>query len=678
MTRLATNEHVPRPRRVSSSSRARDGLEVPSAYGRYWLVERLGQGGMAEVYRAHEGEGRSLVVKRLRSEHQRSESARRLFEQEAHLAASIVHENIVRVFGLEALPGGEVFMTMEHVDGSDLRWLLNMARRRGRRLPVWLSVHIATEVLAALDYLGSLTGPDAEHRNVVHCDVTPENIFVSSDGEVKLGDFGVAVEDARPEDFHLGQLRGKLPYCSPEQARGERLDPRSDVYAVAVVLWECLTGRPLVSAFDRERALRAILSPDRPRPSGLNGEVPGALDELVLAALAPDRARRTPSARVLRKRLLELLARSKGTVRSDDVVRGMGQVLAPRLRARAPHAMGATGASSRAEAEERLLVGVPTPPPPKAAPTLSLPGDDMAFPTYMHRQGQTYGPTALFEAIGRLAERAHVDLEAWGLSVGGPRVASAVDLLGLLGIDMGAAARAGPAAFEVSLAQQSLASLFGQLSHAHSSGTLVVGRLDTDGRDERHLRIAEGALVDVWSSVSTLRLWAALTRPQHRGAEGFAAALHRAIAAERPVGELLGEDLQVNLHEAQRFEVHRQLEELFSWAGGVARFVPAELLAPSSAPTLASFVPELVLQTYDERRLMRHLGPHLDHRVLPTPSFTAEIDGLGLLDAERDAVRAALTAGSLDAALMSMPEPSRTVAAATIYSLHAIGLLRFV
>lgn len=675
VTEQATNSHVPRPRTLSSTRGRADGLPVPGAYGRFWLVERLGSGGMAEVYRAHEGEGgRSIVVKRLKPKYLTSESAMRLFVEEARLAASIHHPNIVRVFGLERLEGGDVFMTMEHVDGSDLRWLLNMARRRGRRLPMWLSLHIVSEVLGALDYLSELEDSTETKRNVVHCDVTPENIFISSDGHVKLGDFGVAVEDARPQDFHLGQLRGKLPYCSPEQARGERLDARSDVYSAAAVLWECLTGRPLVSIRDQEAARAAILSPQRPRPSTVNRGVPGPLDDLVLAALAPERARRTPGARVLRGRLRRLLEEMHGPVSREDVVEGMTAALAPGRRPSAPE-MPAVVQDD--DAVEQLLLA-PAPEVQRPVSPAELPEPDVAYATFIHFEGRSFGPMALSDALARLEARAHLDLERWGVSIDERALIEAHDVLRVLGTDMGAASAAGSAAFEVSLSVQPLASLFGQVAHTRSSGIFVLTHDGPEGLDERHVRLAEGRLLDIWGARSTIRMWSALTRPHFALGDAFAGAVHRALAAGRSVHEGLHAELQDELQQARLLEVQRQLEELFSWEDGVARFVPVELPSSERAPALDRLVPELVLQTHDEARLVGRLQPHLTSRVTGAPGLDEQMQSLGLLEAELQAVRRVLEASTLAEGLMSVADEARAVGLATIYSLHAIGLLRFV
>jgi len=299
------------------------GFELPCRYGKYQLLERIGSGGMAEVYLAKQpgiaGFEKTVVVKRLHPRYASQLEFVQLFVEEAKLAAQVQHKNIVSVFDLGSLENGEVFMTMEYIAGTDLKNVLRASNQAGRRIPPWLSAHIVAEVLEALSFAHDLTDEHGVRRNIVHCDVTPENVFLSHGGEVKLGDFGVAQDDARTSDPFEGQLKGKIPYMSSEQVKGQRPDQRSDVFSAGIVLWECLTQRRLFSSTSQADTMRRIIYAPRTPPSHFSPDVPPELDALVLGALEPDVNLRIPTARAMQSRLLEILESLRSRSSLTDV-----------------------------------------------------------------------------------------------------------------------------------------------------------------------------------------------------------------------------------------------------------------------------------------------------------------------------------------------------------------------
>ncbi len=322
-------------------------LELPRWYGKYQLLERIGVGGMAEVFKARlpgvAGFEKTLVVKRLQTRFAQDPRLVQMFIDEAKLAAEVQHKNVVQVFEL-GQGNGELHIAMEYVAGNDLNYLLRAAARRKTRLPTWLSLHVVAEILEALAYAHNLRDGSGRPRNIVHCDVTPENIFVSQLGDVKLGDFGVALDDARgrPEGGHI---QGKIPYMSPEQVTGKRPDGRADVFAAAIVLWECLAERRLFSAATRQESMSRICVGTRPPPSRYAPDIPNELDHLVLAALDPDPARRPQSARAFQEELLAILTKLMPRVRPTDVTNSVAALLAlsEKPEPRAPSAPQATG-----------------------------------------------------------------------------------------------------------------------------------------------------------------------------------------------------------------------------------------------------------------------------------------------------------------------------------------------
>lgn len=216
-------------------------------FGRYELLRPLGRGGMAEVFLARyvgpEGFEKRLVIKRILPRLADDQRLLRMFFEEARTHVSLSHGNLVSVFDFGRVEN-DYFIAMEHVRGADLEALLSACRRAGETLPPSLVAYVGIEVCRALAYV---------HRHgFVHRDLSPRNVLVSVDGEVKLGDFGLVLDAARAED---AGVRGTLAYAAPEQARGERVDARSDLYSLGCVLAEAASGARVREAADDAAAL---------------------------------------------------------------------------------------------------------------------------------------------------------------------------------------------------------------------------------------------------------------------------------------------------------------------------------------------------------------------------------------------------------------------------------------
>lgn len=298
-------------------------MDHPKTLGKYEIEERLGEGGMAEVFRAKSpgvaGFQKTVVIKRILPHLARKQAFVDMFVREAKIAAAVSHRNIVQVFELDQLPSGELLMVMEYVPGTDLRYVLRTAAKARLRIPPWFSVFCMAEVLDGLGYAHQLPHEDGRARNLVHRDVTPSNVFLSHIGEVKLGDFGVARDDTLASQTRAGQLKGKVAYMSPEQLQGGTLDGRSDVFAVGVVLWECLSQRRLFGRMPEFEAMQKIVAGEHKSPSELMKDSPSAFDGPVLAALRPDPSKRLKSASAFRSKLLDALNDVHGPVRREDV-----------------------------------------------------------------------------------------------------------------------------------------------------------------------------------------------------------------------------------------------------------------------------------------------------------------------------------------------------------------------
>jgi serine/threonine protein kinase len=286
-------------------------------FGRYRLLDRLGEGGMAEVFKAKsfgvEGFEKILCIKRILpmlSEHERFVE---LFVHEAKLAVRLSHANIVQVFDLGRVEHADgtapsYFIAMEYVPGLDLSTLLARCAKTTVAIPCAMATFIAAEIAKALDHAHRRRDEQARPLGIVHRDVSPQNILISWEGEVKVTDFGIAkARDSIPddaEDPRPGRVRGKLAYMSPEQSRGGALDGRSDLFSLGVVLYEILAGSHPFRAPMPAETLRRIQASEYPPLSLLRPDAPEALVRIVDRLLAKDPRDRFEDAAKLHETLL--------------------------------------------------------------------------------------------------------------------------------------------------------------------------------------------------------------------------------------------------------------------------------------------------------------------------------------------------------------------------------------
>ena len=224
---------------------------TPRRFGKYLLLDRIGRGGMAEVFRAKTfgaaGFVKESAIKKILSSLLDDDQFVRMFVDEAKLTAYLTHPNIVQVLDLGEIDG-HLFIAMEYVAGKDLLDVLARSARRGIRIPVELALHICVEMLRGLDFAHKAHDADNEPMNIVHRDVSPSNILISYDGQVKVGDFGIAKSQKQSSHTEVGTQKGKTGYMSPEQVTGAQIDHRSDLFAAAVILFEMITMTRLFKA----------------------------------------------------------------------------------------------------------------------------------------------------------------------------------------------------------------------------------------------------------------------------------------------------------------------------------------------------------------------------------------------------------------------------------------------
>jgi eukaryotic-like serine/threonine-protein kinase len=270
----------------------------PTQLGGFQIDRRLGAGGMAEVFVARrqgaEGTYKILVLKRILPIHGASRRFRSMFVEEAQLATRLNHPNIVQVYEFQDYGEEGLLLSMEFVEGLDLGKLMSAAKAKATRIPPWVSAYIVSEVGKGLHYAHERK-EGGTPLDIVHRDVSPQNVLLSYEGAVKIADFGIATANLFRDE--VGILKGKYGYMSPEQARGEKVDRRGDIYALGVVLHELLTGRPLHGNLSGDSLLEAVRAGVVEPPSTFAREVPPELEALVMRALAKNADDRFQSAR---------------------------------------------------------------------------------------------------------------------------------------------------------------------------------------------------------------------------------------------------------------------------------------------------------------------------------------------------------------------------------------------
>jgi len=364
----------------------------PTQFGKYILLDRIGIGGMAEIFRARAlgaaGFQKQLVIKKILMHLAENDEFVRMFIDEAKIAVSLQHANVVQIFDLGAVRQ-EYFIAMEYVFGKDLLNLLIRCTHLRIRIPQKLAVFILCEILKGLEAAHNAVDSRGNPLNVIHRDVSPSNVLISYDGEVKIGDFGVAKATRREAATRAGTMKGKLGYMSPEQVTGQEIDARADLFSAGIILYEMLAMNRLFHGKTELETLMMVRDCDVADAIGkLPPDVPESLRRIVLKALSREPERRFQTATELLDTLLDYLFNEKQRVTTQDMGRFMKSVFAKEIeeevarqedisKAVAELARGLTGEATGPPFGTSVAHGVSRTPNPRVvpapAPTRSTP-----------------------------------------------------------------------------------------------------------------------------------------------------------------------------------------------------------------------------------------------------------------------------------------------------------------
>jgi len=331
---------------------------------RYELVAELASGGMATVFLGRilgaGGFQRFVAIKRLHPHLASEQEFVEMFLDEARLAASIHHPNVVPILEVGTSDRG-YYLVMEYIEGDTLARLLARAATSRQRIPVPIVLRIVLDTLAGLHAAHELKDDNDHHLNLVHRDVSPQNILVGINGTARITDFGVARAATRLSSTRSGQLKGKLAYMAPEQARGGQIDRRADLFAVGTVLWEVLADKRLFKGEGEADTLNRVLFEPIPKVRDIDPEIPVALEAVTMKSLDRDPEKRFPTASVFADEL-EKAARASSSIASvrevaDYVQKVLGQDIGQQREA--VRAWLAQSEPSRTELDDRdIIIGV--------------------------------------------------------------------------------------------------------------------------------------------------------------------------------------------------------------------------------------------------------------------------------------------------------------------------------
>lgn len=291
-------------------------------FGKYLLLEKLATGGMAEVFLARAqaagGITKFVAIKRILPQYAESPEFIDMFKDEAKIAVNLNHSNIVSIhdFGVQS---NQFYLVMDYVEGRNLRQILNKLKKSNLRLTIDQVIYIIKETSSGLDHAHRcLDGSTGRPLNITHRDMSPQNVMISFEGEVRIVDFGIAKAESQIETTRAGTLKGKFGYMSPEQAEGHPVDLRTDIFSLGIVLWELLANDRLFIASSELNTLRKIRDCQVPSLRKINPNIPSELERITMKALARDRNLRYQTAAAMHRDLNRFLNRQYPEFSAQD------------------------------------------------------------------------------------------------------------------------------------------------------------------------------------------------------------------------------------------------------------------------------------------------------------------------------------------------------------------------
>lgn len=263
----------------------------PTRFGKYLLLEKLATGGMAQLYRAKiigvEGFEKFIAIKQILPHLAHEEELITSFIDEAKLAALLNHQNIVQIYDFGSMENS-YFITMEYLFGKDLRAVNAKAKEKGSPVSLENALYLVSKVCAGLDYAHKLKDFQGKSLNIIHRDISPQNVFLTYEGDVKIVDFGIAKAASQSTITQVGMIKGKVAYMSPEQAAGKSIDHRSDIFATGILLYELVAGRRMFQGDDTLQILSKVREAEFTPLGTLKGGLPEKLYDIVARALAKE------------------------------------------------------------------------------------------------------------------------------------------------------------------------------------------------------------------------------------------------------------------------------------------------------------------------------------------------------------------------------------------------------
>ncbi len=662
----------------------RGGTSLPMPFGRYELLEQIGSGGMASLYRARlQGPGdfeKIVVIKRIHPHLARNRTFVKMLQAEAALCARLQHPNIVEIYELGQV-GEQPYIAMEYIDGYDLLDVLTQATQRGIAVPGPVGVHVVAEVAAGLHYAHAARDGDGRPLHIIHRDVSPSNILLAFDGRVKLTDFGVARANVRKKHHtRSGVLKGKIGYMAPEQVLGEPFDHRADIFSLGIVLFEVLTLKRLFLGRTELETLINIRDARIDERLAKHPEVPGAIASIVRKALARNPVERYATAGAMRDALLgaasglgwtvsnEVTARFLADLSEKGTSRGSRQTAPVQGSAheiRFEPARNSDGAAADIDktpvdpGARREVSRLSTSPGASSAPFESVSSTsrrrlritpehgDWSLVTRARegsadspgtsfrlrgRDGRIFGPVTWQNLLGMV--RAHSVSEWEDISVdGGPwRSVASFDALRHAAPSVFGTPAARPARSEGPLSQLNLPRLLCRLYVERTTGVLRLSR----GECVKEVWLRAGRPRHIASSIKEELFghWLVargVLQPQE---------LERAIARGRSHSGRLGEALLAlgmlrphELYELLRRHFEDKFDQLFAWKHGWHEIREAESLPAGFVPLDLDPLPAItrgVWRHVSEATADIYLRGHLDQPLKINRSARVPVDALRL------------------------------------------------